>query len=107
MSLPTTYKPLPEVYRKNSFTYTLLHRTERVALYEQADENGPVAFEVCRVLRHDDRTIGGNELPPAEFLPSTEQWGSQGWTLPALQAAMQRFNEQESRLTTSPSNPQH
>jgi hypothetical protein len=95
-----TYKQLPESYKKNGFIYDLVARTEHVAMYGQNDaENGHfVAYEVCRILRHDGRTIGASYVPPAEFLPSSEQWGSQAWTLTDERAAHAKYTEQNNRL---------
>ncbi len=98
--METTHKPLPTAYSKNSFRYELLERTPLVALYRQSDaETGKlVAFEVCRVLRHDGRVIAGQAVPAAEFLPSTEQWGQQAWTLPTEARARARYAEQQALL---------
>jgi hypothetical protein len=95
---PIAYKPLAANYRKNGYDYALIDRTERVALYRQSDASGFKAFEVCRVLRHEGRTIGGAAMPPAEFLPSTEQWGQQAWTFLALGKAYDKYHEQNERL---------
>lgn len=101
--MATTYKQLPESYTKNGFRYDLVARTERVAMYGQNDAFNDrfIAYEVCRVLRHDGRTIAGNYVPPAEFLPSSEQWGQQAWTLTDERAAYAKYTEQIERTLPS------
>lgn len=98
--METTYKPLAESFNKNGFRYDLVARTDQVAMYGQNDaDNGKfVAYEVCRVLRHNGRTIAGQYVPPAEFLPSSEQWGQQAWTLMNEASAHAKYKQQDEHL---------
>lgn len=95
-----THKPLPETFQKNGYRYELVARTEHVALYGQCDADTEIflAYEVCRILRHNGRVIAGNVVPPAEFLPSTEQWGQLAWTYTDERAAYARYCQQHERV---------
>jgi hypothetical protein len=45
----------------------------------------------------------GNVIPPAEFAPSDESWGSKGWTYTIEADALKKFDELcEIALTTPP-----
>ena len=94
-------KQLPELFTSKGFTHRMVKRSGDVALFERYKTDPAKShFEVVRVQSHNGRTIAGQFLPPAEFYPSTSQWGTHGFTYTeghsgsrdkALQDAESRF----------------
>lgn len=82
-------KPLPKEIVWKGFALTQIAREGDVAIYRQRDVGsafkGPhVSYEVIVVQRHNGRTIFGKDYPPSEYYPSTEQWGTAGWTISGM-----------------------
>lgn len=95
--MDATYTALPDTFQKEGFTYTLLARTERVALYSQACQ-GFLGYEVCRIQRQEagQHLIAGATVvrEAKELLPGKEAWGTSGWTYCTLAAAQAKFQQQ-------------
>ena len=72
-------KTLPIEFTKNGFQYRQLARDGNAALYSQTKGDFG-AYEVFAIQSHNGREIAGKLIPPAEFGPSSEEWGSKGWT---------------------------
>jgi hypothetical protein len=91
----TDIKSLPEVIRKNGFTYFLVQRTLKKAIYRQAYDNVSIAFEVfeIRVRGVQYSSILGKSLPPAERFPSNEDFGKTAWSFRNLQTAIKKYEE--------------
>lgn len=97
----TTHKPIPCTFNKNGKTYEQLHRSEQLALYRHALPTGHVTgYEVHRIQRHEGRTIGDVQLPPAEYLPGDEDFGTKAWAYKTLSAATAKLEQQETILAT-------
>lgn len=76
-----TMRTIPEKYVKNSWKYRLIKRVENFAIYEQSGNGmAELRYELCRVRSHNGRTIGTSIVAPSEYLPSSEEWGRNGWT---------------------------
>ncbi len=74
-------KTLETSFTRKGFQYRQISRDGDVAVFEQRwGKNGSPAFETVIVQRHHGREIMGVKIPPAEFMPSTSQWGVKGWT---------------------------
>lgn len=88
-------KPLPEILRKNGFTYFLVQRSPQKAIYRQTYENVPIAFEVfsIRVRGIQFSHILNKSLPPAERFPSNEDFGRTAWSYRTLEDAMRKYEE--------------
>lgn len=87
------YRPLPTSFRSKGWDFRQLDRVGAVALFEKthAEVTRP-SFEVVIVQRHEARVIAGREIPAAEAMPSTSQWGRAGWTLTTETAARAKFD---------------
>lgn len=84
-------KLLDQSFRKNGFNFLQVKRVGDVAIYRKANAVFILGYEVFRIQRHNGRRIGDAEIPPAEFMPSSEQWGTLGFTCMTLDAAEARF----------------
>jgi hypothetical protein len=63
-----------------------------IALYELTTPHWKVAaYEVVRIRQRGTHTAFGKTYEPAEYLPSTEQWGRFGWSYPMLEDARAKF----------------
>jgi hypothetical protein len=50
-------------------------------------------FEVVIVRRHNGFTIAGNVIPPGESMPSSEHWGTHGWSFSDAERAWAKFRK--------------
>lgn len=87
-------------YRKHGNDFLLIKRSGSVGLFQEKKYN---SYEVIIIQSHNGREIMGNVIPPAEFAPSDESWGSKGWTYTIEADALKKFDELcEIALTTPP-----
>ena len=75
-------------YTKHGITRSVLHRGGNIAIFA-----GEWDYEVVIIQSHDGRVIAGKECPAAEYPPSSEQWGTKGWTYRTIDEAIQKYNE--------------
>lgn len=74
-------------------------RVGNVAIYHRVDngQNGQKqidsGFEVIRIQTHNGYSIGGIEVEPSEYYPSSEQWGVNGWTCVTLLDALNKVKQ--------------
>lgn len=85
--------PLAEKFIKDGFEFDLFERSETAALFQKRRPGSEhKSFEVVVVQRRAEHTWpNGSTTPAHESLPSSEQWGSAGWTYTCRDAAMGRF----------------
>jgi hypothetical protein len=91
-----SYKPLPKVFRRTGFTYRQIARETDAAIYEQVwngCHNPSVCYEVIRIRQREAFQIGGRLVEPAEGYPSSEAWGTDGWTVRDKEAAFRKLRE--------------
>lgn len=86
------YKPLVEKFNKYGYTLTLIKREKDVAIFKQHKGKKIYNYEVIVVGRHDGYELADTFFPPSEFYPSSNEWGSKGFTCQSLDAAENRFN---------------
>jgi hypothetical protein len=79
--------PLRE-YTRHGITRRITHRRNNVAI-----ASGKHDFEVIIIQSHQGRIIAGNEIPPSEYPPSSEQWGCKGWTYRTLDEAIEKYKQ--------------
>jgi hypothetical protein len=85
-------------YRKHGKDFLLIKRLGNIGLFKENKYN---SYEVIIIQSHNGREIMGNVIPPAEFAPSDESWGSKGWTYTIEADALKKFDElREISLTT-------
>jgi hypothetical protein len=74
-------KTLPTAFRSGSFDFKLLVRDGHIALLRKTKPGLAFeTFEVVVVQHHKERIIAGKSIEGGEAMPSSEQWGSKGWT---------------------------
>ena len=94
------FKPLPQEFRHDGFTYRQIAREENAAIYEQrwsGCQTPSVAYEVIRIRRREGFQIRGRFVEPAEVYPKSEAWGVDGFTFTDKGAAFAKLQEMESK----------
>lgn len=88
-------KILPETIRKNGYTYVLLRRTIKKALYAQYYRNVLIAFETFRIRVQQSRfsILLNASQPSCERFPGNEDFGRTAWTITEYQKAVEKYNE--------------
>lgn len=76
---------LPDALRKNGFLYTLLMRTDKVAMYKQESydkilsTHTLVGYEVFLITEQRERSFQDRFFPRQERFPSNEDFGKTAW----------------------------
>jgi hypothetical protein len=88
--------PLPEQFTYDGFTFTQERRSARAAIYRQQWNGKPdasIAYEVVvpQIRRKRYGKNGWEDCEPYEGYPSSEQWGTAGWTYTDLDRAVEKF----------------
>ena len=87
-----THKPIPTVFNKKGFTYTLLKREGNRAIYQQTRPGTSINnYEVVKIGKHNGYTMGGVYIEPSETYPGSSLWGILGWTCTSLEDAQKRY----------------
>ena len=87
-----TYKPIPTVFNKKGFTYTLLKREGNRAIYQQTRNGTSINnYEVVKIGKHNGYTMGGVYIEPSETYPGSSLWGITGWTCTSIDDAQKRY----------------
>jgi hypothetical protein len=94
------HKPLETEFKKNTYRFRLIRREGDLAIFHKVALKGAMrpkdvdaGFEVVVISRHNGYELGGVKIEPAETYPSSEQWGSKGWTCTTLLRAEQKLDE--------------
>lgn len=88
-------KPLATEFKKGDFDHKLVKREGDCAIYwRKAPHHRDAHYEVIVVQHFKDRSFpDGRVVPAGEGYPSSEQWGTAGWTYNSLPEAEVRFNK--------------
>lgn len=81
------------LFNRDGFTFRQLRRIGNVAIYEQTKKGQSPAYEVVILRMREARIAFGMELPECEHYPSSEEWGTYGWTYRSLSEAERKFKE--------------
>lgn len=88
-------KVLPETIRKNGFSYILLTRTPKKALYAQYCENVLIGWEVFQIRvrgMHFSQFLS-KQLKPTERFPGNSDFGKTAWSIQNYQDALKKYQE--------------
>jgi hypothetical protein len=91
-------KRLPEKFTRNRYQFAQLCRTDNTAIYIQHINGRQKAFEVIVIgvaNRHVVKTNGRvawETCQPYECYPSTEAWGTHGWTYTTQSDARAKYD---------------
>lgn len=90
-------RDIPKQYNKDGFTHTLHSKCGNVAIYEQRKGNF-VRYEVVILRQHKkDNDFVGTKAGDW-YLPSTNEWGSYGWTYITLEQAQEKAKEMTKKV---------
>ena len=81
---------IPTIFYRNGFTCRLYKRKGNIVMYALT-KRGRMSYEVMKVQVQKQDNDFTNRKAGEEFLPSTSQWGSQGWTFNSYKEAEQQF----------------
>lgn len=85
-------KLLSTSFKRNGFAFEQVLRAGHWAIYRKTKGNW-AGYEVIRVLRHNGRIIGGKTIEPSEYYPSSENWGTLGFSCPDMASAYVRYHK--------------
>jgi len=86
-------KRLTDILRKNGFSYTLILREGRTAIYRQQVTEKLAYFEVFVVKVKPEQNLFGKFYPEREVFPSDDCFGKSGWSFRNLEDAMKRYKK--------------
>jgi hypothetical protein len=86
--------PLAKTFRKDGFDFAQIDRVDDVAVYHKTKGAQVESFEVVIVQKRAEHTWPNGDTTPAhESMPSSESWGTLGWTLPTKLQAYSKVAE--------------
>jgi hypothetical protein len=94
---PRRIKRLPKKFTRNRYQFEQLCRTENTAIYIQHINGRQKAFEVVVIAAADRKPIKTNgrvvweRCDPYECYPSSEMWGTYGFTYTTEQDARAKY----------------
>lgn len=81
------YKTLATHLRREGFDLKQTDRKQDVAVYEKT-KGQYKGYEVIIIRNREEYTIAGKTVEAAEVYPSSEDWGTLGWTYPEYHRAI-------------------
>jgi len=87
-------KKLDKEFESSSFKFKQIHREKMFAIYERhhiSSENKH--FETIKIQSHNGYEIAGNKIPPSECYPTSNSWGTHGFTCLTKKAAYDKLDE--------------
>lgn len=88
-----SHKELPKLFSIKGFNYKQIHRDYEWAIYERhrIGSDHP-HYEVIRIRKHNGYSVGDGHIEPSEYYPSSEEWGTYGFTFSDKQDAFDKFD---------------
>jgi hypothetical protein len=86
-------KKLDTEFESAGYKYKQIHREDMYAIYERhyiSSENKH--YEAIKINSHNGYEIAGNKIPPSECYPTSNSWGTHGFTCINKQAAYNRLD---------------
>ena len=87
-------KKLDKEFESSNFKFKQIHREKMFAIYERhhiSSENKH--FETIKIQSHNGYEIAGNKIPPSECYPTSNSWGTHGFTCLTKKAAYDKLDE--------------
>lgn len=84
-------RTLPTEFSKNGFDYKLIVRDTYRAIFAQKLEDKDYAYEVIRIKSYPTREVSGSIIEEGEYYPSTNSWGTDGFTFKDYHKAMDKY----------------
>ena len=81
-------------FNKYGYTFQLLAREAKKAIYAQSYNDHIVAYEIIKIRVRPPRYNAFMKRiePEREVYPSSEQWGTKGWTYKTWKIALEKYN---------------
>jgi hypothetical protein len=93
MTTEVQYTPIKAEFRKDKFDFTLVARRGDWCVYSKTKTGFKSTFyEVMRIRRHEGRIMGGQNIPPSEYLPCNEAWGIDGFSFSKRELALKHLD---------------
>jgi hypothetical protein len=90
-------KTIPETFTKSGWHFRQIERRGEWAIFQRhaCREDARIHYEVVRIRSHNGFKIPGTETmaDPAEIYPSDNVWGRDGFTLPTITTAREKFEQ--------------
>jgi hypothetical protein len=92
-------KILKTQFRKNGLDYTLLKRTDKIALFQLGQLPDPDGYEVCRIYIMRQYRAFGIDFEESEIITSNDQFISDGsGAFRSLDKALKHFDKLSNKL---------
>jgi hypothetical protein len=86
-------KKLDKEFESSSFKFKQIHREKMFAIYERHHISSETKhYEAIKIQSHNGYEIAGNKIPPSECYPTSNSWGTQGYTCLDKKAAYNRLD---------------
>jgi hypothetical protein len=86
-------KKLEKEFESTGYKYKQIHRENMYAIYErQHISSTNKHYEAIKINSHNGYEIAGNKIPPSECYPTSNSWGSNGFTCLNKQSAYNRLD---------------
>lgn len=96
-------KKLEKEFESAGFKYKQIHRENMYAIYERKHIESILDphYEAIKILNHNGMEIAGKKIPPSEFYPSSNNWGTNGYTCLNKKAAYDRLDRMIKEAATN------
>jgi len=83
-------------FNQDGFSFKLLERSNGIALFQKSKpHHSKPCYEVVRLKIRPEQDIYGRHYPEREGLPTSESWGTDGWSYSDEKSAKKRFENLE------------
>ena len=89
--------PLPEILKKNGFTYSQVLRKGNLCIYEQRVTEILNSYEVFIIKIKSVKILQGKIIPERESFHSNEDFGKTAWSCSNYNAAQKKFQALKNR----------
>ena len=88
-------KKIDKSFISKNFSHKQIHREGDFAIYERFNNDSPEKkhYEVVKIQSHNGYAIGGQMYPASEYYPSSNAWGSDGYTCVSKENAYKRLDK--------------
>ena len=88
-------KKIEKAFTSKNFSHKQIHREGDFAIYERFFNDSPEKkhYEVVKIQSHNGYAIGGQMYPASEYYPSSNAWGSDGYTCVSKENAYKRLDK--------------
>jgi hypothetical protein len=100
LSAASARQPQPQFpFRRDGFLHELLEQTGPVCLVRRSKGSRQMDYEVARLQRHKSRKWpNGKFTPEGWHYPTSQQWGTYGWSYADLAKARKKYDEVRSKM---------